>query len=646
MGKTTLQISILLLLFLSFPIDGKTQEQLSPNSAKECAICHFNWIDEFYREGRHTFLADLPKDKMAANEMMCYSCHDGSVVDSRFRVWETNRHKPGLMPSAKVRIPSFFPLAKDGSVQCYTCHSAHGVDTRPGIEATIFLRTSNKDSAMCRECHVGKDRGPKKGSHPVDVTSLEIPKEIFEAGGKTGTKKNQIICQTCHTPHGSSSDKFLVIPNSGKGITHSELCETCHTVKPNIKEKSKMRAYSHPVDVLLVAGAKLPEKWDNGEAPYLSEYGEINCRTCHSPHNGISKSHLLVAKNEKGSLCITCHQFKKAVAYSKHNMEIVAPDEKNLDGKKVSETGVCSACHFMHKGKGAKMWARDVPDREGEDVISKLCKSCHSEDRVGGKKLTGEFSHPVAVNPPEGADITDLPLFDRDGKKVREGKVTCATCHDVHQWDPLNPDLPVSKETEGDALNSFLRKRAAPSSGFCERCHPDKSYIEKTSHDLSITAPNALNIRREPIAKSGVCGACHLIHNARAAKLWARTPGAGKDVIERLCKGCHAEGGMAEKKLTGAISHPLGKTPDYPETSPKILPLYNEKGWKDQNGNVSCATCHNVHQWDPGLKGKGTGKKIEGDRFNSFLRIPYDEDASLCSNCHNKAMVKGTKHDL
>lgn len=643
MKKLNLSLSFIFLLFLSFLFPGEAAA-LTANSAKECAICHFNWIDVFYKEGKASDLADYPTEKLVANEMMCYSCHDGSIADSRFKVWETSRHKPGTKPSGKVRIPSFFPLAKDGTVQCFTCHSAHGVDTRPGIEATIFLRASNRDSAMCRECHVGKDLGPKKGMHPIDVTSLDIPEEIIKAGGKAGSKKNQIICQTCHTPHGSTSDKFLIIPNSGKGITTSALCETCHTVKPNIKEKGSMRKHSHPMDITLIAEAKLPEKWENGEVPYLSEDGRINCRTCHSPHNGISNNHLLVQRNEKGSLCVTCHTTKTVVANSKHNMEIMAPDEKNLEGQKVSESGICGTCHFMHKGTAPKMWARQVSE-EG-DVISKLCKSCHSKDHVAAKKQTGTYSHPVGLKGPDTVAIQGLPLFDDDGNRVKDGKVTCATCHNVHRWDPVSADVKVTRETVGDATNKFLRKRAAPSPDLCFVCHEDKGYVEKTSHDLNISAPKAVNANREPVKKSGICGACHLVHNAKGDKLWARTAGQGDNNIERLCNGCHTAGGVAEEKLTGKFSHPLGKTPTFTESSPKTLPLFNEKGSKDEHGIVTCATCHNVHQWDPAKKDKGPGMHVEGDRFNSFLRAPYDDEVTLCSNCHKNGSVKATKHDL
>ena len=625
-----------------------------PNSARECAICHFNWIDVFYRKGQSTDLVEYPKEKAVATEMMCYSCHDGSVIDSRFKVWETNRHKPGTKPSKKIKIPRNFPLDSKGRLQCATCHSAHGVDTRPGIEKTIFLRASSRNSAICRMCHFDKSRGVKKGSHPVDVTSLEIPEMILKAGGKLGAKKNQVICQTCHEPHGSTSDHFLVIPNSGKGITHSALCETCHTKKPDIKEKSKRRQYSHPMDVRLMKEARLPERWENGEKPYLSFDGRINCRTCHSPHNGTNDNHLLVDSNVKGRFCLYCHTSKKVVEKSKHNLSITAPEARNIDGKDVKEKGVCSACHLMHKGTGPKMWARKLGP--GRNNIEKLCTSCHKKKGIAEKKIVGSFSHPV------GRDIsalgdgvkTDLPLYTADGHKTGKkdkGMVVCTTCHNPHQWDPTDPERTADKDEEGDGSNSFLRKQAFIQSDLCIECHSDKLTVRSTKHDLNITGRNLKNIKGSTIAQSGVCGGCHLPHNGEGPKMWARKLGPGKDKIERLCTSCHKKGGLAKKKVVGKNSHPVGRDISALGDGVKTdLPLYTTTGIRSEKkdkGMVECGTCHNPHRWDPSDP-KHTGKKDEeGDTKTSFLRKTANNKSKLCTSCHkNKAPIIGTKHDL
>ena len=125
-------------------------DTLKPDSAKECAICHFSWVDTFFEEHRGTDLAPLPEKPTAADAEMCYSCHDGSTVDSRRHVFNDRMHQVGVTPSEKIKVPEIFPLDENGKMDCATCHSAYGVSTEPGIEKTIFLRTSNEDSEICR----------------------------------------------------------------------------------------------------------------------------------------------------------------------------------------------------------------------------------------------------------------------------------------------------------------------------------------------------------------------------------------------------------------------------------------------------------------------------------------------------------------
>lgn len=612
-----------------------------PNSARECAMCHINWIDIFYRQGQSTDLVEYPKEKLVAAEMMCYSCHDGSIVDSRLKVWETSRHKTGIKPSANISIPKEYPLDKDGNMQCATCHSAHGVDTKPGMADTIFLREPNINSSMCRRCHVNKRGGVKNGNHPLDVNLKKRPAKIINNGGKLGAN-DTVICQTCHTPHGSTNEHFLVIPNSKGSLSHSQLCETCHTKSPDISANDSKRRFSHPVDVPLQKEAMLPAKWDNGKKPYISFDGNINCITCHSPHNAMKNNHLLQTKNSKGELCVTCHTSKKSIYDTKHDIAKYYPNEKNADGIKASETGSCKACHFMHKGEAPRMWARKVSDSS----IGALCLSCHSKNKVAKNALTGAYTHPVNVKLSDKDLKVPFPLFNDIGKVDPEGKVSCPTCHDVHKWSPLSADK-GGKEIEGDGENSFLRMKSTRNSELCQTCHKTKSTIVKTKHDLERTDPNAKILKDRDPDRYGLCRTCHAVHNARSVKLWAIKSGEGKGSIEPLCTSCHSDGEAASKKMTGKISHPTG-----PGVSPnhKIdteLPLHTAEGDRARTGNVSCATCHNVHRWAPDDASNRGSKKKEGDGSNSFLRMKYAGTNELCRECHEgKFSLEKTKHDL
>jgi len=637
---------LLLLVMLLASSASTVAAPAQQKATKECSMCHLRWVADFEGEQKREYLLDFTEEKVVATEMMCYSCHDGSIVDSRLRVWETSRHKAGTDPSEAISIPENFPLDREGRLTCATCHSAHGVDSTTDMGSTIFLREPNINSSMCRKCHSDKDDGPSHGKHPVNIEFDGIPTTILESGGKAGKgkggEKNLIICETCHTPHGSTNNHFLVIPNSKEGLTHAMLCESCHTVSPDMKSDDALRRYSHPVAVDIIEEAELPETWENGEKPFLASGKAVNCRTCHSPHNGTKNNHLLVSKNEKGSLCLTCHTSKKKVFETKHDLVAQFPEETNADGIAASETGTCYACHSMHKGRGPKMWARDTEGASIED----LCASCHNENGLAQKALTGKLTHPIDIPVPDGMTTGTLPLFSDDGKKSPEGKVTCATCHDLHTWSVKTDDR-GGKDVQGDATNSFLRKSSSPDSTLCRTCHVDKAPIRQTKHDMNRMYPRSKNAKLQTVKESGLCGSCHTPHNAIGNKLWALDARESDDQLQGLCLSCHAKGGMAEEKTTGSITHPIGAKPKMQEKYRGQFPLFAEDGKRDPEGKVSCPTCHDVHRWEAGKDiGPGPSDR-EGNRFNSFLRLPYDDSATLCSVCHEEnALIVGSDHDL
>jgi predicted CXXCH cytochrome family protein len=633
-------LRLFFLLLLLVPALSMAEGAGGMNSSKECSMCHLRWMDDYLEKEGRDYLLDYPDDKVVSDELMCYSCHDGSIADSRLRVWETNKHKGGTKPSAAISVPEEYPLDAEGRIQCGTCHSAHGVDTRVDMASAIFLREPNINSSMCQKCHKDKNRGPKKGSHPVNVEFKDFPQEIVAAGGVIG-EGSKLVCESCHTPHGSTNDDFLIIPNSEASLTQSMLCEACHGVSPDLNSEPALRRHSHPVDVALPKEAKLPAKWDNGEEPRLGRGKQVNCRTCHSPHNGTQDNHLLVHENRGDSLCITCHTSKELIYRTRHDIAELHPDEKNSAGAKASEKGTCSACHFMHKGAGPKMWSRELTDGS----MQGLCDSCHNENGMAKDALTGDITHPVDTPLPVGMPSGTLPLFSKNGKKGDGGEVTCASCHDVHRWSPES-DSRGDEAIPGDGRDSFLRK-SVTSGGLCQACHERQAAIKETKHDLHLAAPGQRNLNKQTPEESGVCGACHMPHNAYRKKLWARKTGDGMDLIERQCNVCHKKGGMAEDRTTGAESHPLKDTPNMEASAKELLPLYIDGGEKSEEGWVTCATCHDVHRWGAKLK-KGPGSmKVEGDRMTSFLRVPYDDSASLCAACHKKnSYIVGSDHDM
>lgn len=616
-----------------------TTTTLKPDSAKECAICHYGWVETFFIGKRGTALVPFAAQDTAADADMCFSCHDGSTVDSRKKVHNDRKHQEGIIPSEKIKIPEIFPLDGEGKMDCATCHSAHGVSSEPGIEKTIFLRTSNRNSAMCTMCHVDKEGGPEQGNHPVNKTTLAVPDIIAAGGGYTGDEPNQIICESCHVAHGGFTDARLVLPVDQPGA-YPVLCEACHGTSPGLNPDAPRNRFSHSVDVT-PKDARIPREWRSGEPVKLGSRGEMVCSTCHTVHSPAANESLLSATNEQDSLCLQCHTFQeKLLRNNKHDLRVMAPDAENSRGQTASRSGPCSCCHFTHEGSGPFMWARQWEGEEKAPVG--ICKSCHAQGACAEQTPIPETGHPIGVRPKEENSTAQFPLYSETGSKERGGAVYCSSCHNTHQWDPLNPDSKGSKDEKGDVTNSFLR---APNqaSALCLGCHQQQDSLLKTDHDLSQSAPEEKNLLDQSPAQSGICGCCHLAHGGASTLMWGRRLPEGDDpLMARVCLECHREGGCGGEKTVGTYFHSL----DVPAgtAAETKLPLYLAGGKQDPEGKVVCSTCHNSHQWNPGDPQK---KGDEGTESDSFLRLSSGGNSPLCAECHpDKSHIQDTEHDL
>ena len=86
-------IIILMVTGLPWGVLANVEAPKNPNSAKGCAICHYRWIATFFVEGKGTPLVPYQKEKVVATEEMCFSCHDGSVKDSRDKLSRKTGHR-------------------------------------------------------------------------------------------------------------------------------------------------------------------------------------------------------------------------------------------------------------------------------------------------------------------------------------------------------------------------------------------------------------------------------------------------------------------------------------------------------------------------------------------------------------------------
>ncbi len=653
-----------LLGFFLLLVDQAGAAPRLPSAKRECALCHVMWLTEFRRDDVTTLIPYDPKpvvetgkQDVSSTERMCLSCHDGWVLESR-DLWKNREdaHPVGQKPSEDIHIPivegkNLFPLNHDGKMYCGTCHTAHGVDWG-ATDSPVFMRVRSRDGELCQACHDEKSKGPEAGFHPLNKELKNRP-ALFDTSDAKLSNDGKITCQSCHSPHLARDDKLLVTRND-----RSQLCGSCHDDRAANSMASAARMHTHPVNVI-PKQARIPASLKEQGAK-LAPDGAVICETCHKPHEAQPETGLLVADNKQSALCEDCHQKQRRVAGGKHDMRLVKADSTNIRKQTVAEGGACSACHVPHQGKGPKMWAREPGS--SQDAMAALCLSCHEKDGLAKKHQVGRYSHPVGV---EVGRRVDLPTYSRDGLKAVKtstGLVTCASCHDPHQWDPAHAAKKAKPGADSDASNSFLRKVNGPDSALCRTCHEEKWTVQGSEHDLAKMAPDARNAHGQTAAQSGLCGSCHRVHNGKGPRMWARAIPAGASPVSSPCLSCHNPNGVAAEKLVGDHSHPLdvpiadlGIRATLKKWTSKLvalagakpllpLPLFDQHGGRAaKGGQVGCGSCHDPHRWSPDTK--VTAFDVEGDASNSFLRISEHGNSELCVNCHTgKAVVSLSKH--
>ena len=311
-------------------------------------------------------------------------------------------------------------------------------------------------------------------------------------------------------------------------------------------------------------------------------------------------------------------------------------------------------CHRPHNAKGAALWARD--QGPAESALGKLCGDCHKEEGLANNKIPGDHSHPMGVDASKVEHDKRIPFFDGKGNRSEKlnARVDCASCHNPHQWDPNNINnrsLPLVGE-EGDTTNSFLRLTANEDSKLCVSCHLDKKTVLGTDHDMNITSKNAKNKLKQNTNDSGVCGQCHVPHQANAGVyLWARELGSGQDVIEQRCRSCHDKSQLAKNKNPTFVKHPqevkiwssVIRQSFHVDKKLPNTKLFSDSGHEVEFGSVTCASCHNPHLWDASTGEAGPGKNIEGDARNSFLRASSSENI-VCIECHGNDAIYRYKY--
>ncbi|MDF1613884.1 cytochrome c3 family protein [Desulfurivibrio dismutans] len=634
---SALTLAALLLLF-GGQVQAHPGALLEESSKRECAVCHVMWMDEFKQEVETLipWVGDnvLMKSTygLVSDEEMCYSCHDGYIADSRY-VWTGKRHTVFEKPSEEMEIDERrFPLSVNDEIYCGTCHTIHSAQSGEVEELSydLFLRMENPNSEMCMACHQDYDTGPAKGRHSVgEEIAQGFPGDLRELRLRPGRKMaEEVICNSCHVVHGAKQQESLLPVAAGM----ANFCGQCHE-EQNIRQAGEGDFLAHVMDVDFDQ-AEFPAALEEAGARLEDE--KLTCQSCHNIHQGQDEEALLVmADTRESDLCLSCHDSKKVIKDTPHNLLITDLELQlqNLNEQHVADAGLCGICHSAHG------WQQEM--RAGEDPATEACNTCHAPGRGRLEmELAGPYSHSVGVNL-DGASPRDdhgLPLYNHDF--TPGDKIYCNTCHDSHQSLGQVYGTPEGRDERGLISTRFLR--IEDFTEMCSRCHTDQMVVEGANHDPRLFELEYRNIRGEKPGMSGACGACHLMHEGPEPVGFAVAPPevTYPEAISRnpenfYCLSCHEENRVGRERLIGEISHPMGEKPEESESSEELA---------DQE--VTCLSCHDVHRWAPGQTEPGPGYLLEGDVSSSFLLVD-NRGGELCAQCHRTpALVIDSDHDL
>jgi predicted CXXCH cytochrome family protein len=594
------------------------QEMAStPHGRDTCGSCHSS----------HGWNIPLEETGMGGSviEKVCWHCHglEGSVPMRGYF-----GHILGVTPSGGTGgrdLPLFWDdgrRLKRGLLTCATCHDVH----RDPVEYSLRLKSGEKRAELCLGCH-RRQEAVKGTKHDLALYFPGEKNRLGETASSTGT------CGACHLAHSSGlGDSWAreVEPSPGEPGRLFPFCADCHS-DGSFAQGNVVSERTHPVPDVV------------GENP---EMGAVDCDGCHDTHvwnpfnpadkgdffspGDNSTSFLVSPSSGRSPLCLKCHSAESPVAGTKHDLSAKGDGE-----------GLCEVCHLSHGGQKLLMWP--YPLEKEESYGSEICLRCHERGEGGA-------DHPLAVSP--GANPgKELPLYLPSGRKYFRGKVSCGTCHNPHIWSPSSAGG-GTVTVEGGPATSFLRMEADGYSPLCFPCHAQRSMVVGTDHDLRVTAPDTMNLDGLTADESGVCGSCHSVHNARHLPfLWSRETGPGEDPQSRYCRGCHEEEGIDEATVPprieahlvsypgkGMVSRPFVRRQSSLFGSASSLTLYDAEGEKKNRGYISCATCHDVHRWEPDTSRSGMGVPLDGDSQNSFLkeRSTFSIGGSLCKECHGE----------
>ena len=338
------------------------------------------------------------------------------------------------------------------------------------------------------------------------------------------------ICVFCHTPHNANPAIPLWNQTLSSGQTYnpytsttmaaasgvptgsSKLCLSCHdgTVaigKTGNKGQIAMQGVNaqgqltgvsslgtnlsddHPISFVPITGTQIINP-PVGSAVKLDANGQVQCRSCHDPHQmdiDPTTKKFLVTSNSASALCLVCHQktyWSSNPTTHKTSTKAYISTQGAHTGYATVTTNGCESCHKPHTAVTA---ARTLKAQEEATCGTLTGGQCHG-NTVIGKNIAAEYNktykHPTYLTTPSVHDASESPtnasyrIPETSSTAARHAE--CPDCHNPHASYAAAATVPKgSGKIAGvwgiDTNGSLIQPSGTPPSvkeyEICYKCH-------------------------------------------------------------------------------------------------------------------------------------------------------------------------------
>ena len=328
--------------------------------------------------------------------------------------------------------------------------------------SALDLSKNGNESDMCHFCHTNHISRPKSAqwrSKDLGQSYTLYNSSTIHAlpGQPTGSS---MLCLSCH-------DGTIAFGSSLENSSNYNIIKSRANLSTDLSD-------DHPISFTYNSTLSFSDG-ELADPAFISnliklEKQQLQCTSCHDPHNQIY-DHFLTVSPQYSELCVICHK-KNSWNLSTHKLSNATWKGFGKDPwfhtpfKTVEENG-CENCHNPH---GAESHDRLLNFDKDEDN----CLICHNGS-VASTNIQAMQNKPYTHDVYRYNQIHD----PAENSMMRLRHVECADCHNPHASRKNSPRAPLASgsiegvkgiDTYGNSINAVLYQYE-----LCYRCHTESS---------------------------------------------------------------------------------------------------------------------------------------------------------------------------